>query len=291
MPPTTPTVVIATRDRLVNLRTTLQRLRALPERPPIIVVDNGSSDGTARAVAAEFPDVECVPLRENRGSAGRNVGVERAATPYVAFSDDDSWWRPGSLAGAARFLDDHPPVGLLAAQVLVEPLQRLDNVCLAMARSPLPPDGLSPGRPVLGFLACGAVVRRKAYLEAGGFHARYGVGGEETLLALDLVCRGWRVRYVPSVVAHHNPQARRVSRPRNVDVRLRNRLWSAWLRFPLSLAASSSVREISRGWKKVEQRRALAEAAKGLPWVLRERRVIPASVARDIRRLAGRRPG
>ena len=40
---------------------------------------------------------------------------------------------------------------------------------------------------MLGFLACGAVARRSAVLACGGFHERYGFGGEEQLLAIDMV--------------------------------------------------------------------------------------------------------
>jgi hypothetical protein len=48
-----------------------------------------------------------------------------------------------------------------------------------------------PGPPVLGFIACGGIVRRAAFLEVGGFNSRLGVGGEEELLAVDLTARGW----------------------------------------------------------------------------------------------------
>lgn len=92
MPTATVTAVIATRNRRSELCATLERLSALPERPEIIVVDNGSRDGTAQAVRRSFPRVELITLRRNQGACARNVGVRRAGTPYVALSDDDSWW-------------------------------------------------------------------------------------------------------------------------------------------------------------------------------------------------------
>src|SRR5918911_4826437 len=90
-------VVIATRNRRESLGKTLDHLLALPERPPIVVVDNASTDGTVDLVARRYPEVEVVALPENRGGAARNVGVARVGAPYVAFSDDDSWWEPGAL--------------------------------------------------------------------------------------------------------------------------------------------------------------------------------------------------
>src|SRR5579875_2284303 len=113
------TVVIATHNRRRVLAGTLHKLRALPEAPPIVVVDNGSRDGTARTVAREFPDVLLVRLPRNRGAAGRTVGARAATTRYVAFCDDDCWWEPRAIARAAALLDAFPGVAVLNARVVV----------------------------------------------------------------------------------------------------------------------------------------------------------------------------
>ena len=98
-------VVIATRNRGTELLGTLARLRALDEQPSIMVVDNGSTDGTAELVRIRCPGVQVVGLRRNRGGAARTVGARLVDSPYVAFSDDDSWWAPGALGRAAELLD------------------------------------------------------------------------------------------------------------------------------------------------------------------------------------------
>ncbi|WP_175409230.1 glycosyltransferase family 2 protein, partial [Streptomyces sp. TRM64462] len=199
------TVVVITRDRCDQLLHTLDRLAALPERPPVIVVDNGSGDGTPEAVARRHPGVTLLMPGRNLGAVGRTLGVRRARTPYVAFSDDDSWWEPGALAAAERLLDAHPRLGLIAARVRVGDGGRTDPLNDELAASPLGrPAGL-PGRRVLGFLACAAVARRSAYLEAGGYHPVLFFGGEETLLAYDLAACGWGVAHCPEVVAVHRP--------------------------------------------------------------------------------------
>lgn len=102
------TVVIITRDRRHELTRTLRLVTRLPERPPVIVTDNGSRDGTARAVARDFPDVLLLTPGTNLGAVGRNLAVRHVRTPYVAFCDDDTWWEPGSLRTAADRLDAHP---------------------------------------------------------------------------------------------------------------------------------------------------------------------------------------
>ncbi len=281
-------VAIATRDRREQLLATLAQLRALPERPPILVVDNASTDGTADAVRERHPDVGLLALAENRGAAARNAAVRRLATPYVAFADDDSWWEPGALTRAADAMAAHPRLGVLAARVLVGPRRRLDPTCAEMARSPLTDAGGAevPGVPVLGFVACGAVVRRTAFLQVGGFDAHYGVGGEERLLAGDLAAAGWLVRYDERlVVCHWPPPASPERRADRIADVVRNDLWSAWLRRPARRLPAATLRALADGGAGRQTLRGAAAALRGLPWVARERRPLPPEVEAAMRRL------
>ena len=277
-------VVIITRNRRESLLTSLAHLTALPETPRIVVVDNGSSDGTLEAVASAYPGVATIALDTNEGSAARNRGVRLAGTPYVAFADDDSWWAPGALTRAADLLDAHPRLAVVAARMLVGPEERLDPVCELMAASPLTQQVGVPGSAVLGFVACGAVVRASAVLEAGGFHRHFGVGGEEELLTLDLAAAGWALTYADAVVAHHHPSPARDPAGRR-RIQARNALWCAWLRRPLPVAAARTLRLASGAAGDSTARDALMDAVRGLPWVLRERRRLPVQVEQAIRML------
>ena len=278
-------VVIATRNRGPELLGTLTRLRALDEQPPIVVVDNGSTDGTAELVRTHHPDVQVVGLRRNRGGAARTVGARLVDSPYVAFSDDDSWWAPGALSRAAELLERHPRLAVLAARVLVGPEERLDPVCREMAHSPLGQADDLPGPSVLGFIACGAVVRRSAFLQVGGFDARLGVGGEEELLSVDLAAGGWGLAYVDEVVAHHHPSPSRDPSGRR-RVQVRNALWSAWLRRPLGGAARQTAQLAALAVHQRGASSGLLLAVLGLPWVLRERRPVPRELEAALRILA-----
>jgi hypothetical protein len=199
----------------------------------------------------------------------------------VAFSDDDSWWEPGALGRAAGVLAQHPGVAVLQARILVGRERRIDPTCAAMARSRVPaPPGL-PGPAVLGFVACGAVVRRGPFLAVGGFHPRLGVGGEEELLALDLAAAGWQLAYVDSVVAHHHPGPD-AGRDGRQEAQLRNAFWVACLRRRPAAAAARSARLLA-GALRARRAGTVVEAGRGLPWVLRERRAVPREVERAAR--------
>jgi GT2 family glycosyltransferase len=287
--------VVITRDRRAQLAETLRELGHLAERPAVIVVDNASSDGTAAMVRADFPNVRLVCAPANLGSAGRTIGVALATTPYAAFCDDDACWQPGSLARAAALLDEHPHVAAIAGSVVVGPERRADPISTVMACSPLTSATVDlPGPGVVGMPAMATMVRCKPFLDVHGFHPRYGVGGEERLLALDLRAAGWHVCFVAEVVVHHRPlqEGREpASRRRRM---VRNDLWTAWLRYPWrdALAATadilrSSVREhgASTAWA------ASVDAIGGWRWARRERAPVPAAVMAELSLVARAAPG
>lgn len=277
------TVVVITRDRREQVLRTLDRLEALPERPPVILVDNASRDGTATAVRRLHPAVAVLSPGRNLGALGRNLGVLHARTPYVAFSDDDSWWEPGALTNAERLFDAHPRLGLLAASIEVGPERVPDPLNAVLARSPLGPAPDLPGQQVLGFLACAAVTRRDAYLEAGGYHPVLFFGGEETLLAYDLAARGWGVCHCAEIKAVHCPTGGvRTGRP---AVMRRNAALTAWLRRPLGVALRHTRVLLAEARHDPAARTALREMAGRLPAALRARDPLPATVEAAARRL------
>jgi GT2 family glycosyltransferase len=282
------TVVVVSRNRREELLHTLPRHEA-----PVVLVDNASTDGSAGAVRAALPAVRVIEVPRNLGAVARNLGVQVAATPYVAFADDDSWWAPGALARAVAVLDAHPRVGLLAGRALVGLEQRLDPVSAAMAAAPLGrhPDGAGPD--ILGFAACAAVVRRSAFLQVGGFDPVVRFPGEEERVALDLADHGWLLSYRDDLVVHHHPSPRRDTAHRRRRAVVRNLLLTACMRRPWRVVAAKTVTE----WRSGTGRPGILAALRRLPAALQYRRLLCAAVEDSLRRLdlaeraaAGARP-
>lgn len=264
---------------------TLAHLSALPEAPAIVVVDNASTDGTTAAIRREFPGVALLARKRNHGGVARNYGARYLERDYLAFADDDSWWAPGSLAQAAALFDRHPRLGLLMSRVLVGPEERLDPACAAMAHSPLPRPPAMPGIPLLGFVACGAIVRRAAFLEVGGFHPHFGTGGEEAWVAMNLAARGWHLAYDDAIVSHHHPSASRPNMRERYIEGISDRLWEAWLRRPRGMALRITARHLRLALTDPISRASLRRALCFLPRIWRQRKVLPPHVEEQIRLL------
>lgn len=268
------TIVIASYNRRDLLERTLAKLSALPASPPVIVVDNGSTDGTAAMVERGWPGVRVLRLPHNRGAAARNEGVRAARTRYVAFCDDDCWWDPGTIVRAVALLDAHPEVVLLNARVVVRDDERVDEACAWMAQSPLPKRTSCPGCAIASFMAGASVVRRDAFLSVGGYHERYHIGAEEPLPALDFLDRGWEMLYVDDLVVHHDPAVNGRVPERRRRLVLRNRLWTAWLRRSARGAWRATLALVREARHDPVARAALKDAMFGLSWVMRERRPV-----------------
>jgi GT2 family glycosyltransferase len=278
------TVVVITRNRRAELSRTLDRLAGLPEQPAVIVVDNGSDDGTAACVRWRHPGVLLIAARRNLGAVGRNVGLRRVTTPYAAFCDDDTWWEPGSLARAADALDAHPDVAAVTARIVVEPSGEDDPIVPELAHSPLAARPGLPGPALLSIMAGASVLRADAFRAAGGFSPRLWLGGEEELLCTDLVTAGHWLCYLPQATVHHQASpARDATRRRLLGIR--NTLWFTWLRRPVRPALRRTA-ELARTVPRDSVSAAAFWAAlRGLPWVLRERRPVPPEVEARIRLL------
>jgi GT2 family glycosyltransferase len=128
----------------------------------MILVDNGSTDGTAESVAEAFPDTRLIRLPRNEVFAARNHGVRAAVGRYDMFLDSDARLMPGALEELVRFLDEHPEVGLVGPR-LVYPdgshqysARRHPPLLLPLLRRP----------PLNRFFEDGAAVRRYLMMDS-----------------------------------------------------------------------------------------------------------------------------
>ncbi len=93
------------------IRSVLDQTRPVDE---IIVVDDGSVDGTAGLVERQFPQVKLIRQANAGPSAARNTGIAAAGGEYIAFLDADDYWLPEKIERQVRLMTEHPDTALVA---------------------------------------------------------------------------------------------------------------------------------------------------------------------------------
>lgn len=184
-----------------------------PAAAEVIVVDNGSNDGTVEHVRRAFPAVHLVALRENRGFAGgNNAGAQVASGSYLAFLNNDAEPAPDWLgqlvaaaAGGARadlvtsrvVFMDHPEVVDSAGDGYLR---------CGGAFKHRHGQAVDEGRePVEVFGACGAafLIRRDLFESLGGFDEDWFMVYEDVDLSYRARLQGARCVYAPGAIVRH----------------------------------------------------------------------------------------
>ena len=107
-------VVVVTYDALPWIEDCLASVRG----EQVVVVDNGSRDGTVALVRERFPEVRVVES-ENRGlGAGWNVGIRETASRFVLLLNADAWLRGDALARLVAFADGRPRAAVVGPRLL-----------------------------------------------------------------------------------------------------------------------------------------------------------------------------
>jgi len=241
-------VIVVNWDRCALLRASLKSLQTQtgPEFE-IIVVDNGSTDGSSTMVSCEFPGVHLIRNQGNRGfCAANNQGIRASKGEFIALLNNDAEAAPGWLAALVHALESRPDCGMAASKILVwEDSARIDK-----AGHLIYPDGQNRGRgsgeidrgqydrieETLWPDGCAALYRKEMLDKIGGFDEDFFAYADDAELGLRARIAGWRCVYVPSaVVRHHRGATLGLQSTRRLALIERNRVLLALKLFPASL--------------------------------------------------------
>jgi GT2 family glycosyltransferase len=218
-------IVILSFNRRDALRMTLGKLGEQgwtrsdgPRSAEVIVVDNGSSDGSAAMVREEFAGVRLIALATNTMLEGFNIGAAAAKGDVLVILDDDSWPEPGAVEGAVGFLESEPKVAGIM-------LHRRHPRTLAYEWPFDQPSikGVQRGWPDMG---CGNVIRREAWERVRGYETGYTLYRNDTDMALKLLGAGYDVVFNPEWLVWHDSHV--ITKRSNRWLRLSTRNW-IWL--------------------------------------------------------------
>ena len=115
-------VIVArnTKDLLAGLLSSIDADRSLEAATKeVIVVDNGSTDGTDDLITSQFPRAVYVRNPENRGfAAAANMGLRRSTGEFVLFLNSDTRLLPGEMIKMLAFMEKDPSIGIIAPQLV-----------------------------------------------------------------------------------------------------------------------------------------------------------------------------
>lgn len=216
----------------INTRTVLKeclgsvRREAVSLRAQVIVVDNGSTDGSQEMIEQDYPEVLLIRSQVNLGFAGaNNLGFRSAGGRYIVLLNSDAFLSEGSLDRSVRYMDENPKAGLAGGQLVGrdgswQPSARMFPSLLndLIVRSGLAAryprsrffgrfdrTWASPMEPAEVDWVPGAysIIRSKALFEVGPFDTRFFLYCEEVDLCKRLKQAGYSIRYWPDIRITH----------------------------------------------------------------------------------------
>jgi len=213
----------------------------------IILVDNGSADGSVELVRTQFPEVRIVILAENRGFAGgNNAGIRESSGRFIALLNNDTKADPRWLAALVHATEAVTQAGMWASKILsYDAPQVIDNTGLLLYW-----DGLARGRgrleidhgqfdeqvEVLFPSGCAGLYRKDMLDQIGLFDDGFFAYADDVDMGMRGRLAGWECFFVPDAVVYHKySSSSSAYSPMKAFLVERNRIWVLFKYYPFEL--------------------------------------------------------
>lgn len=239
------TVVIPNYNGMKYLKDCLDALLQSVSVPEMIVVDNGSSDGSGSFIKERYPQVHLIELPENSGfSAAVNIGIRSAQTEYVYLLNNDTKVYPDTISSLEQAMDRHPDAFSVASKMLqMDCPSQIDSAgdfyCAlgwAFAMGKDKPSGqYDRERRIFSSCAGAALYRTKLLKELGGFDEKHFAYLEDIDLGYRANIYGYRNYLIPESVMLHAGSGVSGSRHNafKVELSARNSIYLIYKNMPL----------------------------------------------------------
>jgi GT2 family glycosyltransferase len=186
-------------------------------RAEIILVDNGSTDGTAEFVRSTFPQVRVVRLDQNRGFAGgNNAGAHEARGEFLALLNNDTVPEPGWLVALLGAIDQRAGIALVTSRIVyMHDPGVVDSAGDGLLRAGAAfkwhhgerVDTAESPREVFGVCGAACLMPKAVFEELGGFDEEFFASHEDVDMSYRARLLGYRCWYVPGAVVRHHGSA------------------------------------------------------------------------------------
>ena len=278
-------VVILTWNRKDDLLETVAELKESTYAPiEIIVVDNGSNDGTQEAINEKFPQVNFVRLEKNVGIAGYNIGMKKARGEYVVLLDSDSFPDESAIERMVKIFESDSKVGAVAFDV--------HNLIVESRESGVGSQkslDLFKCKDVYGYNGAGVGIRKECLEKAGYLFEPYFLYFNEQDHAFRILQAGYKIKFHPEIIAYHKTSTTSRVSSSAPYFYTRNLLWMIWRFYPIRYAFIATVSLFFyASLSTVQQRtfiymKAILDAIFGFSMVLSNRFVVDRNIIKNVR--------
>jgi len=217
------TILITTKNRLEELRITLSRIDVLIQRNDVecIICDDGSSDGTSKFIAVNYPKIQLINNDKSKGlifSRNRLMGLVK--TEFAISLDDDlNFLSEDPLEVIESYFNENPKCGLISFRIFWN------------KQEPSSTHSTQKSIRVQSFAGGAHVWRMSAWESIPEYPSWFVFYGEEDFASYQLFKKNIEIHYVPQILTHHRVDIKGRKKDKDYVERLRRSLRAGWFLF------------------------------------------------------------
>ncbi|MUG72489.1 glycosyltransferase family 2 protein [Paenibacillus validus] len=236
-------IVMLCWNRKEDVYESLQRIREIEYGAlEVIVVDNGSTDGTQTMVEQEFPEARLIRMYKNLGIEAYNIGFENASGEYIVILDDDSFPAKQAIRRMVDKFQKDPQLGVVAFDV--RNYFNYDEVKTMEAESGDVNTAAITKDYLMSFNGAGAGVRKDIFKEVGFYPEDFFLYNNELDVAFRILDLNYKIEFFSDVVAYHKFSPQNRASWRAPYYYTRNAFWIVWKNYPIRAAVKQTLKLI-----------------------------------------------